>query len=162
MFYCETCKLFKNNFFNRTPPVAASNITSYLKYTFPYLLNDLGYPWNSTDRVKTFQIIFANLYCCIWTSVSSLLFQWLKNIFFIPLFSRPFLPIYFLSIDSISHVRVVKKGGAGEGGGKGATASPPFPRTNFFFHVKSKNIKLSWNFYMRIKCETYVYLLNKT
>ena len=95
MFYCETCKLFKNNFFNRTPPVAASNITSYLKYTFPYLLNDLGYPWNSTDRVKTFQIIFANLYCCIWTSVSSLLFQWLKNIFFILPFSRTFLPIFY-------------------------------------------------------------------
>ena len=147
-------------FFNRTTPVAASNITSYLKYTFPYLLNDLVYPWNSTDRgVKTFQIIFANLYCCIWTSVSSLLFQWLKNIFFILPFSRPFLPIfYWFNITCQGR----KERGAGEGGGKGATAPPPFPRAKIFFLVKSKNIKLSWNFYMRIKCETYVYLLNKT
>ena len=138
MFYCETCKLFKNNFFNRTPPVAASNITSYLKYTFPYLLNDLGYPWNSTDRVKTFQIIFANLYCCIWTSVSSLLFQWLKNIFFIPPFSRPFLPIYFLSIDSISHVRVVKKGGQGREEGRGRQLPHLLLEPNFFSTLNRK------------------------
>ena len=24
VFLCETCKIFKNNFFDRTPPVAAS------------------------------------------------------------------------------------------------------------------------------------------
>ena len=81
IFSCKTCELFKSNFFDRTPPVAASNITTYFKYTLPYLLNDLVYPWNSSDRVKIFPIIFVNLYSCIWTSVSSLLFQWLKNIF---------------------------------------------------------------------------------
>ena len=52
-------------FFDRTPPVAASKVTTYLKYTFSYLLNYLVYPWNSADHVKTLPIIFANLYYCI-------------------------------------------------------------------------------------------------
>ena len=88
-------ELFKNKFFYRTPPVAASNITTYLKYTFPYFLKNLVYPLNTADSAKIFPIIFVNLYCCIWTSISSLLFQWLKNIFFIPPFSRPYLPIFY-------------------------------------------------------------------
>ena len=65
-----------------------------------------------------------------------------------------------LPLNICSHFRAVEKGGQG---GLQLPAPPPsFPGTNFFFHVKSKNIKFSWNFYMRIKCETYAYLLNKT
>ena len=83
------------NFLRTIFPVDISNITTYLKYTFPYLLNDLVYPLNSAYHVQIFPMIFTCLYSYIWTSVSSLLFQWLKNIFFIPPFSRSYLPIFY-------------------------------------------------------------------
>ena len=41
-FLVKHASILRTTFFERTPPVAASNITTYLKYTFPYLLNDLS------------------------------------------------------------------------------------------------------------------------
>ena len=51
VFCCEFCKLFKNNFFYRTPLVAAS----VLKLKIEVFRNNLGSPINSSTTLESFR-----------------------------------------------------------------------------------------------------------
>ena len=87
----------------RLPRLAASNITIYLKYTFPYLLNGLLYQCNSVDSVEIFPIIFANLYWSIehrFSPCCSIGFKIFFSFLYFPGLICPFF------IDSISYVPV--------------------------------------------------------
>ena len=72
MFCCEYCEFFKNNFFYRTPPVAASGQTPKytLEQTFLRLHDCVHYQRKNGSFSKQMRDTFILTFCLIQTCFS--------------------------------------------------------------------------------------------